>query len=81
VLLEPSPDIGFTIKCAGHPLAPHDHYLTVVVFESAYADHLHDANGVADQSFAPITLDIASVTVETRAPAEALHGRAAPAEA
>ena len=44
------------------------------VFPTRRRVHLHDANGVADQSFAPITLDVASVSVETRAPAGALHG-------
>src|SRR4051794_11727091 len=33
------------------------------VFPTRRRVHLHDAGGVADQSFAPITLDVASVTV------------------
>jgi hypothetical protein len=35
------------------------------VFPTRRRVHLHDANGVADQSFAPITIDIKSVVVES----------------
>lgn len=34
------------------------------VFATRRRVYLHDANGVADQTFAPITIDVASVTVE-----------------
>jgi len=45
------------------------------VFPTRRRVHLHDANGIADQGFAPITLDIEAVTVESRAPAGALQER------
>jgi hypothetical protein len=40
------------------------------VFPTRRRVHLHDADGIADQSFAPITIDIASVAVEVGAAAE-----------
>jgi hypothetical protein len=37
------------------------------VFPTRRMVYLHDANGVANPDFAPITIDVASVTVDRRA--------------
>jgi hypothetical protein len=43
----------------------HDHKtFDGFVFPTRRLIHLHDASGVADQGFTPITVDVASVTLE-----------------
>ena len=41
------------------------------VFPTRRLVHLHDAHGAADRSFAPITIDLASVRIDRQAPGEA----------
>jgi hypothetical protein len=43
----------------------HDHKIfDGFVFPTRRLVHLHDASGVANQGFAPITIDVAAVTVD-----------------
>ena len=72
-----SPDVTGNPRVAHYTHSPRT--FDGFVFPTLRLVHLHDADGVADQSFAPITLDVEDVTVhrgKLRAPDRlSCHGR------
>ena len=64
--------MDYSPEVTGSPPVAHHSYDHKVfdgfMFPTRRRVYLHDANGVADQSFAPITMDVESISIERASP-------------